>query len=160
MKNDLSPTPDAPWGWAISRKGVRYKLPRPHTEAEKEAVRKVMHEELLTSVSASNFGIEAFPTGRSKPSSLAELMLPSGSCSWLKMNCGQFRGLAKFRWPRSCAIARSSNGEFAEAAYPTNQVERRTIAIAEVSPDPRFFGRGRLYKHINHAVTVHHSVPT
>jgi hypothetical protein len=38
-KDDLSPTPDAPWGWAISRKGTRYKLPRPRTEAEKEAAR-------------------------------------------------------------------------------------------------------------------------
>jgi hypothetical protein len=116
MKNDLSPTPDAPWGWAISRKGVRYKRPRPRTEAEKKAERKAMHEVASHSLSASNFGIEAFPTGRSKPSSLAELMLPSGSCSWLKMNCGQFRGWAKLRWPRSCAIARGSNGEFAEAA--------------------------------------------
>jgi DNA-directed RNA polymerase alpha subunit len=40
--DDLSPTPDAPWGWAISRRGTRYKRPRPRTEADKQAARRAM----------------------------------------------------------------------------------------------------------------------
>jgi hypothetical protein len=50
--DDLSPTPDAPWGWAISRKGTRYKRSRPLTEEDKMRTREAKEESARSSMEA------------------------------------------------------------------------------------------------------------